>query len=96
MRVRFSDDARADLHSIQTYIRDGNPTAARRVIEATVRLALELERFPLMGRPGRVAGTREISVPHYPYFLVYTIPDELHLDIEAVLHGRQLYPPDQA
>lgn len=33
-------------------------------------------------------------MPHYPYFLVYTIPDEYHLDIEAVLHGRRLYPAE--
>lgn len=94
MHVRFSDDARADLRAIQTYINQRNPVAAQRVIDAILLIAYQLESFPLLGRPGRVPGTREISVPQYPYFLVHTIADAFHLDVEAVLHGRRLYPPE--
>ncbi len=75
MHVRISDDAHADLRAIQAYINERNPVAARRVIDAILMIAYQLENFPLLGRPGRVPGTREISVPQYPYFIVYTIAD---------------------
>ena len=54
-----------------------------------------LENFPLMGRIGRVAETREFSVPGTPYFIVYTLPDEIHVDLEAILHERLKYPFDE-
>ena len=94
MHVRFSDEARADLLKIQDYIADRNPTAGQLVVHTILTTAYQLENFPFLGRQGRVDGTREITVPKYPYFIVYTIPDEYHLDIEAIFHTSQLYPPE--
>ncbi|MCO6185009.1 type II toxin-antitoxin system RelE/ParE family toxin [Rhizobium sp. L1K21] len=94
MHVRFSHNARVDLNKIHHYIQERNPAAAERVAAAIILLAYQLENFPFLGRPGRVAGTREISIPKYPYFMVYTISEPYYVDIEAVLHGSQLYPPD--
>lgn len=49
-------------------------------------------QFPLLGRAGRVEGTREFSVVGLPYVIVYAIRSESEIDILSVLHTRRLYP----
>lgn len=93
MHVRILDEARSDLRNISNYINAENPAAAQRVITAILTTISQLENFPFLGRNGREEGTREISVPRVPYFVIYTLPDEYHIDIEAVFHERQKYPP---
>lgn len=95
MHVRLSSEARADLHKIHEYIKERNPVAAQRVVDTILITAYQLESFPLLGRTGRIERTREISVPRYPYFIVYTIKDEYNLDIEAVFHTSQMFPPEE-
>ena len=69
-----------------------NETAADRVFSAIREAAHRLERFPRMGRPGKISGTREFSVPHTPYFLVYFVkPDGV--EIARVMHSSRLWPP---
>lgn len=93
MRVRILDEAWADLRAIEFFIKQQDPAAAQRVTAAIVAMIGRLDSFPYLGRTGRGEGTREISVPGFPYFIVYTLPDAQHVDIEAVFHVRQLYPP---
>jgi plasmid stabilization system protein ParE len=57
------------------------------LLEAVERLA----ELPGLGRPGRVAGTRELVVPGTPYVIPYRVRGD-HLDVIAVFHGRQRWP----
>ncbi len=95
MHVRLTDDARSDLLSIKEYIAKDNPRAAQRVIDAILTSAYQLELFPLLGREGRVEGTRELNLPRIPYFIVYSIPDAYYVDIDRVLHTARRYPPQR-
>ena len=92
MHVRFSDRAEADLDHIHTHISEQNPAAANRIVDALLSAAYQLESFPFLGRPGREENTRELSVPRTPYFIAYTLPDQYHVDIEAIIHERRKYP----
>lgn len=96
MHVRFSNSAEADLDQIHDYIAARNKQAAIRVVVAITSLCDQLGNFPFLGREGRVEGTREISVPRTPYFIVYVISDEYHLDIEAIIHERLQYPEEDS
>jgi len=95
MHVRFSPRAKADLRSIQDYIAERNPGAASLVIDRILIAISNLASFPLLGRPGRVDGTRELITRGLPYFVVYSLSDEYHIDIERVLHGAQIWPPEE-
>lgn len=92
MHVRFSDDAQADLRNIKEYLEPLSPQGLERILSAIRTTAGQLETFPFLGHKGRVPDTYEITVPRTPFFLVYTLPDELHIDIEAVMHTARQYP----
>ena len=88
--IRWRRAALDDLGAIISYVAERNPDAARRLrglIEAAV---LPLARHPLLFRPGRVAGTREL-VAHPNYIVVYRVT-EAAVEIVAVVHSRQNYP----
>jgi toxin ParE1/3/4 len=81
----------AELKAEIAYIHAENAAGAAR-IEAQVRQSLaRLVDFPLSGRPGRVAGTRELVVPKTPYIVAYRVNED-HIAIAAIRHGRRRWP----
>jgi len=92
VRVRFSPLAQEDLDLIHRYVSEDSPRAADQLVTRILTLIEMLESFPLLGYEGRIADTRELPVPGVPYFAVYTIPDQYHVDIERVLHASREYP----
>jgi len=92
MHVRLSDDAKADLTEIKDYLEPRSPQGLERILSAIFTTIGQLESFPFLGKAGRVDGTREIFIPRTPFFIVYTIADEMFIDIESVIHSRRRYP----
>jgi addiction module RelE/StbE family toxin len=91
VRVRWTRSAVRQLAAIGAYIAESNPQAAWRV-EVRLREAVaRLAQFPAMGRPGRIAGTRELVVPGTPYIVPYRVSGG-HVDILAVFHAAQNRP----
>lgn len=91
MRVRWTALAVSDLQEIRQYIGVRNRVAARgvaRKIRATVAV---LFAQPGIGRPGRIAGTRELVVDGTPFVIPYRVRDET-LEILRVLHGARRWP----
>ena len=77
MNVAWSPEAVEDLASLNTYIAEENPGAAREIVLQILR-AIEqvLPDNPYVGRPGRVPGTRELVVPRTPYIVPYRVQQE--------------------
>ena len=50
-----------------------------------------LRTSPNMGRPGRVFGTREIVLDHYPYIIPYRVKDDA-VEILRVFHTSRKQP----
>lgn len=84
MTLVWTQPARLDRQSIREYIAQDNPAAAIALDELISEKALRLVDNPTLGRPGRVAGTRELVV-HRHYILVYDLTDET-VRILRVLH----------
>ena len=94
MHLRLSDDARNDLQGIRDYLQPRSPQGYMRIITAIFAMFDQLESFPFLGRVGQVEGTREMTVPRTEFRIVYTLPDEYHIDVERVLHAKLRYPLD--
>lgn len=91
MRVRWTVPALVDLNSIQDYIAEHNPTAASRLINDILdRADTLLSTNPKLGRPGRVADTRELILTGTTYIVAYRIRDTV--EILAVMHGAREWP----
>lgn len=67
-------------------------------VEAAVQLVLriqaaveQLERFPQLGRVGRVEGTRELVIANTPFIVVYRVKGRT-AEILRVLHSSRQYP----
>jgi toxin ParE1/3/4 len=77
MRIVWSVESLDDLESLRALIGKDSPKAARemalRIIAAVEQL---LAPHPEIGRPGRIAGTRELVVAQTPYIVPYRIESE--------------------
>lgn len=92
MRLEWTAPAAGQFERAQDYYHSLNPMAATlmavRIVEAAQRLCDQ----PLVGRPGRVSGTRESVVARTPYLLVYRIRHEA-VEILHVWHEAQDWMP---
>jgi len=97
MRLRWTDPAQTDLLEILEYIARDNPAAADRVARRLMSAIEALAEQPRLGRPGRVAGTRELVIPRLPYVAVYRVAEAAHstdeeVEVLRVLHGARRWP----
>ena len=91
MYLVWSVYALDDRIAIFDYIENDNPLAAVRV---DTRIENEVERlikFPEMGRPGRIRGTRELVITRTPYIVAYTVAHD-SVTILRILHGARQWP----
>jgi len=71
MKLTWSALALSDRDGIFTHIEAHSPKAAIAVDERIADAVRRLTAFPESGRPGRVAGTRELVIPGTPYIAAY-------------------------
>lgn len=92
MRLVWTLPARHDRRTIFDHIRQDNPGAAADMDDVFAKASQQLSHFPRSGRPGRVAGTRELLV-HPSYFIVYDLIEDT-VRILAVIHTARQWPPE--
>jgi toxin ParE1/3/4 len=97
MRIRWTDPAQTDFLEILGYIGRDNPAAAERVGRRLLSAVAGLVAQPRLGRPGRVAGTRELVIPRLPYVAIYRIVEAVRstaseVEVLRVLHGARRWP----
>ncbi|MFC1776410.1 type II toxin-antitoxin system RelE/ParE family toxin [Pseudomonadota bacterium] len=88
MKVVWFKRAIWDLRSVQAYIAQDNPQAARETVNQIVSL---LSEQPGIGRPGRVPNTKELIIDHTPFILPYRVRDN-RVEILGVLHTSRKWP----
>ena len=93
MKVFWTSAAEQDRADILDFIGRDKPLAAIGMDERFGDAAGRLSAHPLLGRAGRVAGTRELVV-HTSYILVYdVIADSVR--VLRVLHAARQWPPQR-
>lgn len=91
MRVRWLRRALDNMDVAYDYLVAANPAAAIGFADEVQRAIEQIQAFPSSGRPGRVAGTRELVIKRYGFIIPYRIVgDELH--ILRVFSTHQLPP----
>lgn len=85
MNIRWLSSALVELDRIYGYIAWENPKAAARVFRQIRKASLQLARFPQLGRPSQVEGTRELVVAGLPYLIVYRVAGD-SVEILRVFH----------
>jgi toxin ParE1/3/4 len=91
MRITWLPRARTDLSHARQYIKQHNSKSAQRVYAAIRSAVGRIANAPHLGRPGRVARTRELVVPHTAFIVAYSVVGD-RLVILAVIHGAREWP----
>ena len=91
MTIRWLTSATRSRFNQLDYIAEDNPTAAARLDEEIERQTDMLAQHPMMGREGRVRGTRELVIIGSPFIVVYRVT-KTRIEILRLLHGARLWP----
>jgi toxin ParE1/3/4 len=86
VKLRWASRAVRSLNEARDYVALDNPEAARRMVHRLEAAVQQLVVFPMMGRQGMRAKTREWVVAGTPFILVYRV-EQSHVTILALLHG---------
>jgi addiction module RelE/StbE family toxin len=91
MNLVWTRPAIADRREIFEFIEVDSVRAARKMDLIFAENAATLTKFPELGRPGRISGTREL-LAHRHYFLIYRIHEDA-VQILRLLHTSRQWPP---
>jgi toxin ParE1/3/4 len=91
VNVVWTDVAEQNRADIFDYIAADNPGAAVEMDTLFSEVAAKLVAYPMLGKAGRIAGTRELF-PHESYRLIYEIEGET-VWVLALVHTARLWPP---
>ena len=91
MLIRWTEKAQAELQAAHEYVAENNRIAAQQQSAAVLRAIEQLTHFPEMGRPGRVAGTRELVIQGTALVVAYSLQRDI-VYILAILHGARRWP----
>ena len=90
--IEWSEQAARQLVQAEYYIAISNSEdVAERVTTHIVSSIQQLHRFPMSGRTGRVAGTRELVISNTPFIVAYAV-DRESVVVLAIYHGAQKWP----
>ncbi|MFN5954008.1 MAG: type II toxin-antitoxin system RelE/ParE family toxin [Dolichospermum sp.] len=91
MQVKWLKWALRNLEQARNYVFQDNPTAAQELIIKIQNAANQLQKYPFMGKNGRVEGTKELIISNSPYILIYRVKEE-SVEVLRILHTSKRYP----
>ena len=91
MRIRWLRAALRNLDEEASYIATDDPVAAAKVVERVLGAVASLAEHPVIGRPGRIPGTRELVVSGTRYLVPYRV-EGAEVQILRVFHTSRRPP----
>ncbi|WP_062265165.1 type II toxin-antitoxin system RelE/ParE family toxin [Endozoicomonas arenosclerae] len=73
MEIKWLKKALLNLEAEAEFIAQENPQAAKTTVETIFHSVTLLANNPAQGRPGRIAGIRELVVPGTRYIIPYRV-----------------------
>ena len=93
MRVKWTRTALKNLDMEAEYIARDNIAASARVVTRIKEATKKLSDNPDIGRPGQIAGTRELVISSTPYIIPYRVREGA-IEILRVLHSSRRWPEE--
>ncbi len=92
--IEWTEGAVQELDWAREYISVSNSEeTARRVVDRILSSVEQLARFPMLGRPGCISGTRELVISKTPFIAAYTV-QKTRVVVLAIYHGAQRWPQE--
>jgi toxin ParE1/3/4 len=92
MQINWLRKALRNLEQAYNYTcSQQTPEVANNLVLRIQSAAEQLSNYPMMGRPGRIQGTRELVITQSPYIVVYRVKTN-SVEILRVFHGSRQYP----
>lgn len=89
--VKWLRKALKNLEQAYDYVAEENVEAAVGLVLKIHAATEQLAEFPMMGRAGRIDGTRELVITNTPYIVIYRVKGS-SVEILRVLHSSRKYP----
>jgi len=89
--VKWLRKALKNLEQAYNYVAETNVDAAIAIVLKIQAATDQLSEFPMMGRTGRVDGTRELVIANTPYIIIYRVKGSM-VEVLRVLHTSRKYP----
>ncbi|MBM0744279.1 type II toxin-antitoxin system RelE/ParE family toxin [Phormidium sp. CLA17] len=89
--VKWLRQALKNLEQAYDYIAENNGDAAIGVVLKIQAATEQLAEFSMLGRVGRVEGTRELVIANTPYVVIYRVRGNA-VEILRVFHTSKRYP----
>jgi toxin ParE1/3/4 len=94
LKILWSPSALASVEAIGAFIAQDNRAAAERWVIGVFDATARLENFPRSGRVVPEVGATDVrEVIFGSYRLIYNVGE--HVEILAIVHGRQLFDPKE-
>ena len=95
MEVKWLKMALADLENEINFVASDNPKQAAVLLERVMSSVDALVHQPGIGRPGRIANTRELIIPDTRYLIPYRVTgNPPAVQILRVFHTSRRAPPN--
>jgi len=91
MQVKWLRRALENLDEEATYLAKDSPRMAAELVRHLRDSVAMLAEHPGMGRPGRIAGTRELVVTRFSYILPYRVRGDV-VEVLRVFHTARKWP----
>lgn len=92
MQVKWLRRALQNLDEEADYMAKNSPQAASDFVRHVRASVAMLVAHPDIGRPGRVAGTRELVINRFPYIVPYRVRRG-EIEVLRVFHTARKWPP---
>lgn len=91
MKIRWTAIAADDLKAVHEYLSEHAPTRADIIVDRILAGIDVLEKYPNLGRQGRLDGTRELVITGTPFIVFYRLRKS-QVEILGVLHAARKWP----
>lgn len=89
MIIRWLSLAEKDLDALFAYLARDSLAVAEKEVARVLEEVARLQRYPALGRAGRVPDTRELVIP--PYIVAYRVRGDM-VQILRILHSAREWP----